>query len=204
MLEPVTTSALISAGIGAGVSAVQKLWSHYSSRDIRKLQSRTLNQMEMFNNDLLRRARGKFTDAEIAQIKRNAEPYVNAVAGNVAARGLGGSAAGASVVAEAQQRPFFAAQSAATQAVPGSLQNLMNIVNQNLGMFQGDEGIAKEFAGLIQSYSLLKGLNTPTETTTPPGQGYVNRDLGGELIPGESWSQGFDVNSPTPMYDWLK
>lgn len=191
MPEPIVTAAII----GAGVNMIDRYLNHLETKDLQAAQNRTLDQMTQFNNDLLRRARGKFTDAEIAQIKRNAEPMVNAVAGNVAARGLTG-AAGASIVADAQQQPFYAAQSAATQAVPGSLQNLMNIVNQNLAMVQGDDSLAKEFGGLVQSYATLKGLNAIPSDFNAPGQGYdnqVGRDMGGELVPGQSWTRGFEV-----------
>lgn len=173
MPEPIVTATLIAGGISAGA----KLWDYLASKETRELQNQTLQQMTEFNNDLLRRARGKFTEAEIAQIKRNAEPSINAVAGNVAARGLTGPA-GAAIVADAQQKPFFAAQDAATKAVPGSLQNLMGIVNQHLAMFEGDDDIAKEFGELIKSYTTLKGLNA--------------------IPPGGTPGQGYDQGSPTP------
>ena len=200
-----TATLLKLAGVGAGLNILDRFLTHVQTRGLRRLQSQTLDQMTTFNNDLLRRARGKFTDAEIAQIRRNNEPMVNAVAGNVAARGLGSSAAGASVITEAQQRPFFAAQDAATQAVPGSLQNLMSLVNQNLSMFAGDEGVAQEFGGLIQSYMTLKGLGGM------PGQGYdgawESQQLGDLSYMGnipQSRSSMFDLyqqnypNSPNP------
>ena len=172
MADPISAATILKlAGAGAGVSMVDKFLSRIQTKDIRRIQSRTLNQMVTFNNDLMRRARGKRTEAEIREIKRNAEPYVNAVAGNVSARGFGASPAGAGQIREAQQAPFLASQSAATQALPGSLQALMSVINQNLSMFQGDEGIANEFAGLVQSYATLRGLNAMPNPTEVPGTG---------------------------------
>lgn len=198
MADPITLGTLAKfAGVGAGLSIIDRFINHVETRELRALQNQTLDQMTQFNNDLLRRARGKFTDAEIAQIKQNAEPAVNAVAGNVAARGLTGPA-GAAIVGEAQQRPFLNAQNAAAQAVPGSLQNLMAIINQNLAMFQGDDSLAKEFGGLVQSYAMLKGLNTipGDEGTATPGQGYE------EFQPGNPHMQpGWDTQVIPEQFD---
>ncbi len=172
MVDPISTAALAKlVGVGAGLSVLDKFLSLMQTKDIRRIQSRTLDQMVTFNNDLMRRARGKHTKAEMAQLKRNAEPYVNAVAGNVSARGFGNSPAGVRQITEAQQAPFLASQNAATQAIPGSLQSLMSVINQNLAQLGGDEGIANEFAGLVQSYATLRGLNAmPNPNAT--GQGY--------------------------------
>ena len=66
-----------------------------------------------------------------------------------------------------------------TQALPGSLQSTHERHQpEPRSMFQGDEGIANEFAGLVQSYATLRGLNAMPNPNAVPGQGYGNLDTG--------------------------
>lgn len=91
----------------------------------RQLQEDVLQSQTEFRDRLARQAFGNFTAAERQQIADAAEPQVNQVAANVARRGLGGSGAGAQIIAQAQQRPFEVAQQQALQALPGANQSLL-------------------------------------------------------------------------------
>lgn len=71
-----------------------------------------------FRNMLARRAMGKLTPREVEDIKQGGEAQVNAVAGNVASRGLGSSPAGAQVIADAQGQVFSQARQEAMAALP--------------------------------------------------------------------------------------
>ena len=83
------TLALIAGGLTAG----SKIYDHFRTRDLYQLQKEVFDQHAQFNKDLARRARGKFTDAELAPIRTATEPQINAVAANVAVR-LGVSSPG--------------------------------------------------------------------------------------------------------------
>ena len=83
-----------------------------------ELREGVLNSQLEFRNMLARRAFGDFTESDRQQIMDANEPQVNQIASGVARRGLGGSGAGAQVIAEAQQRPFTEAQRQAQQALP--------------------------------------------------------------------------------------
>ena len=91
----------------------------------RELQMDVLDSQTQFRDMLARQAFGNFTAAERQRIAGAAEPQVNQVAANVARRGLGGSGAGAQIIAQAQQRPFEVAQQQALQALPGANQSLL-------------------------------------------------------------------------------
>ena len=97
-----------------------------------ELREGVLNSQLMFRDQLARRAFGDFTESDRQQIMQANEPQVNQIASGVARRGLGGSGAGAQVIAQAQQRPFDVAQQQALRALPafdaqvsGSMQALM-------------------------------------------------------------------------------
>ena len=71
--------------------------------EAKQIQLEVLEDQKNFRRMLSRQSRGIFTGSERDAIARGAEPTVNRIAGNVAARGLGGSGAGAQVVAEAHK-----------------------------------------------------------------------------------------------------
>ena len=97
-----------------------------------EIRDNVLNSQIELRNTLARRAFGNFTPAEQSNIRRSAEPQVNAVQANVASRGLGSSGAGGQVIAEAQQRPFEVAQQRAEQALPIYDQALLGSANSLL------------------------------------------------------------------------
>ena len=114
MADPVTTAALLKAApYVATVGGT--IWESLFPDEAKKIQMQVLEDQKNFRRMLSRQARGVFTGSEREAIARGAEPTVNRVAGNVASRGLGGSGAGAQVIAEAQQAPFLQAQTAATR-----------------------------------------------------------------------------------------
>lgn len=93
------------------------------------------------------RASGVFSDQDIAQIEAGYKPMVDAVAGSVRSRGLGGSASGAAIIAQAQAAPFHKLQAQAAQLVQSSLVNSANLLstlaNENKSFARGLGNITK-------------------------------------------------------------
>ena len=77
------------------------------------------------------RASGVFSDSEVATIMREYNAQVNTFAGSVAARGLGSSAVGGSLISGAQQAPFFQAQRQAAAQYQEGLRTLGSLIQQN-------------------------------------------------------------------------
>lgn len=99
-------------------SAASSLYRAVSPDRAMQIRDKVLNSQIEMRNMIARRAFGDFTSAEAANIKRGAAHQVNAVAANVSARGLGSSGAGAQIISEAQQAPFYQAQQQALSALP--------------------------------------------------------------------------------------
>lgn len=149
----------------------------------RELQMDVLDSQTQFRDMLARQAFGNFTAAERQQIAGAAEPQVNQVAANVARRGLGGSGAGAQIIAQAQQRPFEVAQQQALQALPGANQSLLqgSQLLMDDGSFFDDLGaIARDLAlateagddtsELVEAIKMLYGaMGSPELSTTSGG-----------------------------------
>lgn len=77
------------------------------------------------------RASGVFSDADIATIMREYNDRVNKFAGSVAARGLGSSAVGVSLISKAQQAPFYQAQRQAATQYQAGLKTLSDMLAQD-------------------------------------------------------------------------
>ena len=88
------------------------------------IQSVLQSQID-FRDQIARRAFGRLTPRDHQQLQMQAEPQVNAIAGNVASRGLGSSPAGAAIVGDAQAQAYSQARQEALQALPMYDQNLM-------------------------------------------------------------------------------
>ena len=71
-----------------------------------------------FRNTLARRAFGHLTPREVEEVEQQGNAQVNAVAANVASRGLGSSPAGAETIANAQGQVFSQARQEALSALP--------------------------------------------------------------------------------------
>lgn len=163
LLETVTAIGTLY-GIGSD------LYDRFSNRHLRKIQDEVLDQQRQYNADLQRRARGKFTESELAAIRTAAEPQINAVSANVAARLGVSSPAGIALVNQAQQAPILAAQQAATEAYAPSLKALSETVGQRLGQLSGDSGFIGDLKAILEAYKTLEKLvGSPKEPVSTPG-----------------------------------
>ena len=61
--------AVIAAG-AAAVGAGLQVYDYIQNADMRRIENEVMSESAAFNKDLLRRARGKFTNAELAQIQQ--------------------------------------------------------------------------------------------------------------------------------------
>lgn len=164
MAEPVTL-ALIAGGLTVG----SKIYDHFRTRDLSRLQNEVLNQHAQFNKDLARRARGKFTESELAAIRTAAEPQINAVSANVAARLGPSSPAGIALINQAQQAPILAAQQAATAAYAPSAAALSKAVKERLGQLSGDSAFIGDLKAISEAYKTLEKLvGSPKKPTGTP------------------------------------
>ena len=100
------------------------------------------------------RASGVFSDEDIAQIEGGYKPMVNAVAGNVRSRGLGGSASGAAIVAQAQAAPFHKLQAQAAQLVQSSLVNSVDLLSV---LVSENKGFARVLGNITKLYEDMLG-----------------------------------------------
>ena len=99
------------------------------------------------------RASGVFSEEDIAQIQSGARPMVNRVAGNVGSRGLGGSASGAAIVAQAQAAPFHKLQAQAAQLYQDSLINASQFV---LKLAEDNAAYARSFGFITELYEAMR------------------------------------------------
>ena len=162
MPDLITTATLLKAAplITTGVGTI---WESLFPDEAKKIQMQVLDDQKNFRRMLSRQSRGIFTGSERQAIARGAEPTVNRVAGGVAARGLGGSGAGAQVIAEAQQAPFLQAQTAATQALSGANTQAFAMATQLVGDNSFFEDLRKLTAGITELYA-----PNPDDTTQTP------------------------------------
>ena len=209
MPEPISmgTLALISAGTGLAQVGLG-IYDRIANRDLYKLQKEVLDQQVQFNRDLQRRSRGKFTDAELAMIRRNAEPQLQAASGNIAARLGPSSPAGLALLQQAQQAPINAAMQAATAQYGASLSGLSQTVNQQLGQLAGDSSFMDDLGSILKNYIYLKkiGQNPDDETT----RGAVDTLFGGSdaqkilnALPREGYIADPDVWRKSPNARFL-
>ena len=103
---------------GAATAGLSALYRAIQPDRAAQIYGSVLDSQIETRNKLARQAYGHFTAAEREGIRTAAEPQVNQIAGTVARRGLGGSGAGAQVIAEAQQAPFTTAQQTAAATLP--------------------------------------------------------------------------------------
>ena len=168
MAEPISMGTLALIGAGTGLAQVGLgIYDRIANRRLYQLQEEILDQQAQFNKDLQRRSRGKFTDSELAMIRQNAEPQLQAASGNIAARLGPSSPAGLALLQQAQQAPINAAMGAATAQYGTSLSGLSQAVNQRLGQLSGDSSFMDDLAAILKNYMYLKkiGQNPDDETT---------------------------------------
>ena len=162
ILETVTAIGTLY-GIGSN------LYDRFSSKHLRKIQDEVLDQHRQYNTDLQRRARGKFTESELAAIRAAAEPQMNAVSANVAARLGPSSPAGIALINQARQAPILAEQQAASQAYASSLKALSETVSQRLGQLSGDKSFVGDLKAILEAYKTLEKLvGSPKEPASTP------------------------------------
>ena len=80
--------------IPAVTSVGSSIYESLFPDEAKQIQLEVLEDQKNFRRMLSRQSRGIFTGSERQAIARGAEPTVNRIAGNVAARGLGGSGCG--------------------------------------------------------------------------------------------------------------
>lgn len=167
MAEPISTKTLLAlAGISAGGKILGGIYDRIANRRLYELQDEVLNQQVQFNKDLQRRSRGKFTESELAMIRRNAEPQLQAASGNIAARLGPSSPVGLALL---QQAPILAAQQAATAAYGPSLKTLSETVSQRLGQLSGDKSFLGDLKAISEAYKTLEKLvGSPKKPTSTP------------------------------------
>lgn len=123
MADPVTLALIASAVESIAFSAFDAFTTSPSEKLIAE-------QQEINARNRLR-ASGVFSDQDIATIMREYNDQVNRFAGSVAARGLGSSAVGASLISRAQQAPFYQAQRQAAQQYQAGLKTLSSLIAQD-------------------------------------------------------------------------
>ena len=146
MPDPITLSTVGSFVasnpwiIPTATSAASSLFRAINPDRQAQIRDNVINSQINFRDRLARRAFGEFTPSDREQIAQAAEPQVNQIAAGVAARGLGGSGAGAQVIRQAQQAPFQQAQQQAVHALPVYDQAILGSANMlmNDGSFLDD------------------------------------------------------------------
>ena len=174
MPDPVTIGALLKvAAPYVAPTIVGSIYEGLFPDEAKKIQMQVLEDQKNFRRMLSRQSRGVFTSSEREAIARGAEPTVNRVAGGVAARGLGGSGAGAQVIAQAQQAPFLQAQTAATQALSGANSQAFAMATQLVGDNSFFEDLRKLTAGITELYAPDPDDETKTEQVDPEIDGLI-------------------------------
>lgn len=96
---------------------------------MQKLQESVLQERLANTRRLKRISQGQFTAAERQSINRGAEPVLNQIQGNLAARGISQSGAGGQIIAEAAQAPFLSAQQSAARGLGSELASVQGSVD---------------------------------------------------------------------------
>lgn len=126
-MDPSTLLLLAGAVESTIESVAFTVYDFFTTSESEKLiaEQRELNARNRL------RASGVFRDADIATIMREYNDRVNKFAGSVAARGLGSSAVGASLISRAQQAPFYQAQRRAATQYQAGLKTLSDMLAQD-------------------------------------------------------------------------
>lgn len=157
MPEPISTSTLLAAaGVTVGGNVLETVLDRWLNANFYRLRDQILQQRIEYNAELQRRARGKFTDRELMAIRMASEPYINQVAEDVDARGLGLSAAGLAEVNRARYRPITFAQQQAASEYAGSLEGLDRATAARMPQ---DTSIGDDLMAIAKSYAYLQGKN---------------------------------------------
>lgn len=158
-MDPATITAIAALG-GTALNIFDRL----ATSDLRRIENEVFNQQISWHNDLQRRARGKFTDSELEQIKADSAAGVNQVAANVAARLGSSSPAGVQLISQAQQAPITAAMQTAQSQYGASLANLGAATNARLGAMAGDVSFVEDLQGVISGIAELRSLGVDVDS----------------------------------------
>ena len=168
--------------VNAGLTGVSALYGLINPSHARTLQNEVFQGYSDLRKTAHRQARGQFTPSERTQMRANAQPQLQAVAGSVASRGLGSSPAGAAITAGAEQAVFTNAQRLAAQ------QEL--IVNRDAyaaaaDLVQRDAGFFADLQGIAAAYAQIRAMGGQV----PPELDEAVRQYVGI---GEGYSRGTD------------
>ena len=157
-----TVAGGTAAGVGtaaAGASFLQPWMSNLLPTGVRALHNLiapdrrsqiftdVLAAQTEFRNTLARRAFGRLTPREVEDVQQQGAAQVNAVAGNVASRGLGSSPAGAQIIADAQGQVFSQARQEATAVLP-AYDNL--IAQQARTLMASDNSFNEDLSAILR------------------------------------------------------
>lgn len=136
--------------VQGGLAAIGGIYGAISPNRGRELQDEVVQGYRQLRETSQRQARGQFTPAERSQIRANAQPQLQQVAGSIASRGLGSSPAGAQIAAGAEQAVFTNAQRLAAQQElivnRDAYAAASDLVQRDAGFFQDLQGIAAAYA----------------------------------------------------------
>lgn len=109
---------------------------------------------QMDYNDIQKlRASGVFSEEDIAAIEAGNKPVVDKIAQGLASRGLGSSAAGADIIAQAQAAPFHKLQAQAAGLYQTGLIHAANLVKS---VAAENAAFSKSVGNLAKLYQTMK------------------------------------------------
>lgn len=141
--------------VQAGATGLSALYGAINPNRARELQNEVIQGYRDLRETAQRQARGEFSPQEREQIRAQAQPQLQQVAGSVASRGLGSSPAGAQIAATAEQQVFSNAQLRAQQNE--------HIVNRDayqaaMSMANRDESFYEDIAGIARALQMIRQL----------------------------------------------
>lgn len=160
-----------------GANIALGLFDRFRASDLQKLQDDVLQRRGQYVDDLARRSRGKFTDAELEAQQSRYAPVLEQTSGALAGRVGVRSGAGAQILADTQaglqQRDMLAADAQYGQALGVYSQEL----GRHLQPLQGDSSFIEDLGVIAQLNEMFK--NEPdddldTEVKQVIAQGYTN------------------------------
>ena len=155
-----TVGALLASkwgplAVNAGLTGISALYGAISPNRGRELQDEVVEGYRQLRQTAQRQARGQFTPNEREQMRANAQPQLQAVAGSVASRGLGSSPAGAAITAQAEQAVFSNAQRLAAQQEMVVNREAFNAATY---MAQRDDGFFESLQRLSSAYAQIRAM----------------------------------------------
>ena len=141
--------------VNAGLTGISALYGAISPNRGKELQDEVVEGYRTLRQTAQRQARGQFTPSERTQMRANAQPQLQAVAGSVASRGLGSSPAGAAITASAEQAVFSNAQRLAAQQEMIVNQELFAMASE---LVPRDEGFFNALQRIAAGYAQIRAM----------------------------------------------